>query len=74
MRMRRGAVAAAGVLSLAGLVPVERVGAQSGSAIFPRAEAVVAVGADRDPVAGDFDGDGRGDLIFYTGNPDADGI
>jgi glucose/arabinose dehydrogenase len=70
----RVAVAVAGLVALALPAPIGEAGAQSASAIFPRAEAVVAVGADRDPVAGDFDGDGRGDLMFYTGNPDADGI
>ncbi|MGE0732783.1 MAG: sorbosone dehydrogenase family protein [Acidimicrobiia bacterium] len=63
----------AGLAAIAVLVPVTEAQAQP-SGIFPSAERVVNVGADRPPVTGDFDGDGRGDLIFYSGNPDADGI
>lgn len=42
--------------------------------VFPSATAVVDVGADRMPIAGDFDGDGRGDLVWYSGRPEADGV
>ncbi len=72
-RNRRAAAAGAAALTLVALVPAAEAQAQpSGS--FPSSERVVDVGADRPPVRGDFDGDGRGDLIFYSGNPDADGI
>ena len=47
-------------------------GAQEGP--FPAFEQVVNVGADRSPLAGDFDGDGRGDLIWYNEAPETDGV
>ncbi|MFN0026952.1 MAG: FG-GAP-like repeat-containing protein [Acidimicrobiales bacterium] len=41
---------------------------------YPFDERMVFVAADRQPLRGDFDGDGRDDLIFYRGQAATDGI
>lgn len=41
---------------------------------YPATTVTVPTDADRPPVAGDFDGDGRGDLLVYTGRPGLDAI
>jgi glucose/arabinose dehydrogenase len=41
---------------------------------FPASTATVSQDAETPPLAGDFDGDGRGDLLWYTGRPGVDAI
>ena len=75
-RTVRAALAVASIAALAisalTLAAPHPAGAQEGP--FPAFEQVVNVGADRPPLAGDFDGDGRGDLIWYNEAPETDGV
>ena len=63
---------AALIISALTLTAPHPAGAQEGP--FPAFEQVLNVGADRPPLAGDFDGDGRGDLIWYNEAPETDGV